>query len=121
MTKILIVDDDADIRTLLAVRLKAAGYASAFATDAVTAIGVARKETPDVILLDLGLPGGSGLTVIERLDAIASLATIPVIVVSASDPGIDESAAIAAKGHVFISKPIDMDRLLHAIRIAAGD
>ena len=61
--KILIIEDDKDLLRGLNVRLRATGYNIVFATDAVTAISVARKEDPDVILLDLGLPCGDGFTV----------------------------------------------------------
>jgi DNA-binding response OmpR family regulator len=121
MAKILIVEDDADIRTLLATRLKIAGYEPAFATDTPTALGIARKEQPDLILLDLGLPGGNGLVVLERLRSIAPLATIPVIVVSARDPYTHEARLLAAGARAFIRKPIDTDELLAAIRDALGE
>jgi DNA-binding response OmpR family regulator len=121
MAKILIVEDDADIRMLLATRLKSAGYESAFATDASTALGIARKEQPDLILLDLGLPGGNGLVVLERLRSIASLSTIPVVVVSARDPYTHEQPLLAAGAYAFLTKPIDTDRLLAAIRGALGE
>ena len=57
--KILIIDDDSDIRLGLNVRLRASGYTTAFAADGVSAIRMARKERPCLILLDLGLPPGT--------------------------------------------------------------
>jgi CheY-like chemotaxis protein len=118
MAKILIVEDDLDIRNLLTRLLRSAGHVPAVATDAVTAIGIARKEQPDVILLDLGLPGGNGLVVMERLQSIAPLSTIPVIVVSASDPATYGSLA-AAGARAFVRKPIDTTELLSAIADAS--
>jgi DNA-binding response OmpR family regulator len=119
--KILIVEDDADIRRLLQLRLRTQQYESAFAGDAVTALTIARKEQPDLILLDLGLPGGDGFVVLERLQQLAPLAGIPVIVVSARDPSASRERALAAGAVAFLPKPIDMDDLFGAVRDALGE
>ena len=58
LKKILLVDDDPDVRLAMHVRLKANGYDTCFASDALSSIAEARKQQPDVIILDLGLPGG---------------------------------------------------------------
>ena len=112
--KILIVDDEPDIRELLNVMLRKRGYDTAFAADAISAVSVARKETPDLILLDLGLPGGEGFLVLERLRAIASLGWVPVIVVSAKGESSAQTA-LDAGAKAYFSKPIDLDQLLAAI------
>jgi two-component system, OmpR family, alkaline phosphatase synthesis response regulator PhoP len=65
--KILIVDDDQDIRRLLAHRLKNEGFETAFAGDAIAAVNAARKTEPDLILLDLGLPAGDGRVVVAAV------------------------------------------------------
>lgn len=83
---ILIVDDPADARLVLSARLNAHHAHVVFAADALQAMSVARTERPDVILLDLSLPGGNGSLVLQRLNAHTSLARIPVIIVSAEDP-----------------------------------
>jgi DNA-binding response OmpR family regulator len=119
--KILIVEDDADIRQLINLRLRAQNYETAFASDAITAMSVARKESPDLILLDLGLPGGDGFVIMERMKAIASLAATPVIVVTARDPATSRERALTAGAHAFIQKPIDMGELSAAIASALGD
>jgi CheY-like chemotaxis protein len=120
VTKILVIDDDADIRRLLKIRLGNEGYETAFAWDAVTALTIARKESPDLIVLDLGLPGGDGYVVMERLQTLAPFAMIPIVVLSARpvDPNAEKS--IAAGATAFVKKPIDMDTLLAAIRDALG-
>ena len=119
--KILIVEDDADIRQLINLRLRAQNYETAFASDAITAMSVARKEVPDLILLDLGLPGGDGFVIMERMKAIASLAATPVIVVTARDPATSRERALTAGAHAFIQKPIDMTELSSAIASALGE
>jgi CheY-like chemotaxis protein len=82
--KILIVEDDPDVRQGMYVRLKANHYDVFFAVDALSSMAEARKHEPDLIILDLGLPAGDGFVVMERLKGIAFLAVIPVIVVSRS-------------------------------------
>ena len=118
--KILIVEDDADIRQLINLRLRARSYDTAFASDAITAMTVARKESPDLILLDLGLPGGDGFLIMERMKAIASLSAVPVIVITASDPATTRDRALAAGAQAFLTKPIDMAELTDAVERALG-
>jgi two-component system KDP operon response regulator KdpE len=81
--KILIIDDDQPLLLGLTARLKANGYSVVCATDAVSAVAVARKEVPDLVILDLGLPAGDGFLVLERLRGLTDLVATPVIVLSA--------------------------------------
>ncbi len=118
--KILIVDDDNDIRRGLNIRLRASHYATVFAGDGVGAISTARRERPDLILLDLGLPAGDGFQVLERLKLNTELAHIPVIVVSARDPEANEKRAMKAGASAYFQKPADDDALLAAIASALG-
>jgi two-component system response regulator MtrA len=118
--KILIVDDDQDIRRLLGIRLKSRGYEPFFAGDAISAVNQARKEHPDLILLDLMLPAGDGYLVMERLKAMPALEGIPVIVVSARDPVAEEERFIQSGADTFFRKPFDYDELRTAIELALG-
>jgi DNA-binding response OmpR family regulator len=119
--KILIVDDDPDIRHGLHVRLKANHYDTFFAADALSSMAAARKHEPDLIILDLGLPAGDGFVVMERLKLIPSLAVIPVIVVSARDVSANKERALKAGAKAFLQKPVDDAELLAVIRKALGD
>lgn len=119
--KILVVDDDEVTRRVLDRRLRAANYETAFAFDAISAISAARNEQPDLILLDLGLPAGDGLLVMERLAAMPSLAGIPVIVVSAWDAELNRERVLDAGARAFVEKPFDEDELLGIIRTALGE
>ena len=65
--KILIIEDDQDLRRGLNLRLRASNYETAFGSDAVMALSIAKKEELDLIPLDLGLPGGDGFLVLERM------------------------------------------------------
>ena len=113
--KVLIIEDDADIRGLLNLRLRQHAYETAFATDGLTAVAVARREEPDLILLDLGLPAGDGFTVMERMKSIASLAVVPVVVITARDATMNYERAVGAGAAAFVQKPIDFDQLIATI------
>lgn len=113
--KILIIDDDADIRIGLNARLKASGFDTSFAEDGVSALTVARREKPDLIILDLGLPGGDGFVVLKRLKSNTELAMVPVVIFSAREPGENEKRALEAGAHAFFQKPADNDELIGTI------
>src|ERR1700732_3902299 len=119
--KILIVDDDPDIRQGMNVRLKANHYDTFFAADALTSMVEARKHEPDLIILDLGLPAGDGFVVMERLKKIPSLAVVPIIVVSARDVRANQERALKAGAKAFLQKPVDDAELLAVIRQALGE
>jgi DNA-binding response OmpR family regulator len=120
MAKILIVDDDQDIRQLLGHRLKARGYEAVFAGDAIAAVNQARKEKPDLILLDLAMPAGDGYVVMERIKAMPALEGTPVIIVSARDPLSEEQRLLTSGADAFFRKPFDYEELLTAISRALG-
>ena len=116
--KILLVDDDKDVLRALSMRLKANGYGVVFAGDGIAAVSVARNEVPDVIILDIGLPGGDGFTVMERLGSILPVAQVPVIILTARDISGNEARARAAGAIAFLQKPVDNDVLLETIQEA---
>jgi DNA-binding response OmpR family regulator len=118
---ILIIDDDPDVRLSFNVRLKANHYNVVFAGDGVAAISEARKHTPDLIILDLGLPAGDGFSVLERLKSNLTLSSIPVIVVSARDRNENRERALKAGARAFLQKPVDNARILSVIRQALGE
>ncbi|MGA3196187.1 MAG: response regulator [Terriglobales bacterium] len=119
--KILIVDDNADIRLGMHLRLKANHYQTFFAADAPSAVAEARKNQPDLIVLDLGLPAGDGFTVMENLRQIPLLATIPVIVVSARDGLANQKRVYEAGAKAFLQKPLNDAELLAVIRQALAE
>ena len=119
--KILIVDDDPDVRLGMHVRLKANNYDTFFAGDAFSSMVEARKREPDLIILDLGLPAGDGFLVMERLKQIPALAVIPIIVVSARDVRANQERAVKAGAKAFLQKPVDDAELLAVIRRTLGE
>jgi DNA-binding response OmpR family regulator len=116
--KILIVDDDPDIREGMHVRLKYNGYDTCFATDAASCILAAGDEEPDLIILDLGLPAGDGFLAMEHLKAHPKLGLIPIIVVSARDARANQERATHAGAKAYLQKPVDNAEFLAVIREA---
>jgi DNA-binding response OmpR family regulator len=114
--KILIVDDDPDLRRALKIRLRANHYDTVQASDGYSAIAMAQKEQPNLIILDLGLPAGDGFVVLERLQKSDALSEIPVIVLTARDPQSNEQQTLAAGATAFFQKPADNNELLDVIR-----
>lgn len=114
--KILIVDDNEDLSKGLRIILRAHDYVTAVAADGVSAISQAKSEKPDLILLDLGLPAGDGFKVMERLSNIESLASIPIVVLSAKDAATNKERALKAGARAFLQKPPDNAELLGSIK-----
>jgi len=118
--KIMIVDDDKDFVQILQLRLAASGYDVVFAMDGVSAISVARRENPDVILVDIGLPAGDGFSVIERLAVIEEFTFTPIIVITGKDPSAVHRRATLAGAKAVLLKPVNEEKLLTTIRSALG-
>jgi two-component system KDP operon response regulator KdpE len=119
--KILIIDDDQHLLLGLATRLKANGYGVVSATDAISAIAVARAEAPDLVILDLGLPAGDGFLVFERMRGLTDLMATPIIVLSARDPAKNKKRALDSGAVAFFQKPPNNREFLTAIRQALGE
>jgi DNA-binding response OmpR family regulator len=118
--KILVVDDDQDLLMGLGMRLRAHGYGVITAADSYTALATVRRERPDLMILDLGLPAGDGFLVMERLQSIGELTNLPVIVLSARDPIGNRDRAHKLGARAYFKKPADNRRLLEAIDDALG-
>jgi DNA-binding response OmpR family regulator len=114
--KILIVDDDPDLRRAMKIRLRANYYDTVHASDGYSAMAMAQKERPDLIILDLGLPAGDGFGVLKRLQDTDTLSNIPVIVLTARSPQFNEQRALLAGASAFFQKPADNRELLDVIR-----
>ena len=119
--KILIVDDDKDLRLAMSIRLRASGYEIALASDTISAMSVAQKERPDLVLLDVNMPGGNGFMVMERFRMITHLAAMPIIILTGGDPIIFNEKAFSLGAADFFEKPADNDALLASIKRALGE
>lgn len=116
--KILIVEDDRDLVSGLCIRLKANHYDTVFAYDGDSAVELARRESPDLILLDLGLPGCDGYAVMTNMKAFAELADTPVIILTARQKMRDKLRAMDSGALYFFEKPFDNEDLLAVISSA---
>jgi len=112
--KILVVEDDADISLGYKLFLQV-HYEVFFAIEARGAVREALRIQPNLIILDLGLPGEDGFVALEKFKENPSLAGIPVIVVSGRDPAANKDRALEAGAKVFISKPWNNRDLLATI------
>ncbi len=113
--KIMVVDDDPDLRQALSLRLRANQFDTINVCDGYSAIAMAQKEKPHLIILDLGLPAGDGFAVLKNLQQYPALAGIPVIVLTARDPEANERRTIEAGATAFFQKPADNEELLGVI------
>ena len=114
--KIMVVDDDPEMRLALQIRLKANNYQVSTAADGISAISEIRRVMPDLVLLDLGLPAGDGFTVLERLKANPAFESIPVIVISGRDRLLNRERSEKAGAIQFMQKPVRHAELLQTIR-----
>jgi two-component system KDP operon response regulator KdpE len=115
MTRVLVVDDEPQILRGLRTNLAARGYTVDTAPDGEGALDVAARHRPDVVILDLGLPGIDGLDVIRGL---RTWGTMPIIVLSAREQEPDKIAALDAGADDFVTKPFGMGELLARLRAA---
>ncbi len=114
--KIMVVDDDPDLRQALSLRLRANNFDTVNVCDGYSAIAMAQKEKPHLIILDLGLPAGDGFAVLKNLRRYPMLAEIPVIVLTARDPETNEKRTLESGAIAFFQKPVDNEELLGVIR-----
>jgi two-component system KDP operon response regulator KdpE len=111
--RILIVDDDAQILKALRINLAARGYDVSLARSGPEALDVAARVKPELVLLDLGLPGFSGIQVIEGL---RGWTTVPILVVSGRSDSADKVDALDAGADDYVTKPFAIDELLARVR-----
>lgn len=121
MTKVLIVEDNALNLRLFSEVLRCEGLSVATATNGTDALSTAQTERPDVILLDIQMPGLSGFEVLDRLRRDDHLARVPVIAVTAFAARGDQRRVNAHGFDGYLAKPIVGDALIDAVRaVLAG-
>lgn len=118
MKRILIIDDDRDLLEGLNLLFGSHGYHVTLAMDALSAVSLALKARPDVILLDLSLPGGDGYLVMERLRLHRPLSHIPIIILTGRDASVNQRRALKEGAKAFFQKPFDNGQLVAAVEEA---
>jgi two-component system KDP operon response regulator KdpE len=118
--KVLVVEDDRDLMRWMGEQLTASGYQVISAGDGASAIMIAQKQRPYVIVLDIGLPGADGLMVMKRLKSLIPLSGIPVIVLTGKPLSPHQEDTLKSQAYTMLRKPVDMEELQAAIRSALG-
>jgi two-component system, OmpR family, KDP operon response regulator KdpE len=115
MTRILVVDDDPQLLRALRINLRARQYSVDLAPDGATAITLAARCPPDLVILDLGLPDMDGIEVVH---ALRGWSAAPIVVLSVRSAQGEKVAALDAGADDYVTKPFGMDELLARIRSA---
>jgi DNA-binding response OmpR family regulator len=118
--KLLIAEDDRALALLLSTRLREKGWVVDLAQDAMQALMFAMRSVPDAIMLDIAMPGGSGIDALKRLKRSAKTSQIPVVVLSGSIEAKDEPNDLASGAAAFMRKPPDIDALNDILRRLVG-
>jgi two-component system KDP operon response regulator KdpE len=113
MTRILVVDDEPQILRALGTNLRARGYDVELAPTGEAALTIAARKHPDLVILDLGLPGIDGTEVIRGLRGWTA---VPIIVLTVREAEADKVAALDAGADDYVTKPFGMDELLARLR-----
>jgi two-component system KDP operon response regulator KdpE len=112
---VLVVEDEASIRRALEINLEAQGYRVVLAVDGPSALQLAARHHPDLVLLDLGLPGLDGTAVIE---GVRGWSTVPIVVLSARDAEQEKVRALDLGADDYVTKPFGVDEVLARVRAA---
>jgi len=118
---ILIVDDEMSNTQLFGMMLELEGYRPVAASDAPTALEALHQQTPDLMIVDVMLPGASGLDLCRKVRNELGLADLPIVIVSAKSQLADVQAGVAAGATVYLTKPVTKAELLGAVRQAMGE
>jgi two-component system phosphate regulon response regulator PhoB len=113
--KILVVDDERDLVELIALNLQRSGYEYLVAHDGNTGLEMARKQSPDLIVLDLMMPGMSGQDVAARLKGDPATATIPILMLTAKSEETDIIVGLSMGADDYVTKPFSMKVLMARI------
>jgi two-component system phosphate regulon response regulator PhoB len=112
---ILIADDEPNIRQLVAFTLRRRGYTILEAGDGTSALTLIREQIPDLVILDVMMPGLTGIAVVQRLAAEPATAAIPVILLSAKGQGVEIEEGLASGARLYLVKPFSPRELAERV------
>jgi DNA-binding response OmpR family regulator len=119
--KVLVVDDEILIRETVRLALEHAGLAASSVSDPAQALTVLKAERPDLVLLDLYMPGFDGRELLRAMKADAALKSIPVLLFSSSNEAVDIVTGLDGGAVDYLAKPVDADTLVAKInKILSG-
>jgi DNA-binding response OmpR family regulator len=121
VAKIMIVDDERELVRALTLRFKSAGFDVVHSGDGVTAMQIAIREQPDAIVLDIGLPGGDGHMVAERLRENSKTMSIPIVYLTARNSQRDMRRANQLGAAGYIMKPFKAESLVSLVSSLVGN
>jgi DNA-binding response OmpR family regulator len=112
---VLVVDDDEDVRDLVTFKLQMAGYRTVTAADGCTALTLIGEERPDLVVMDIAMPGMDGLSVCYRMHADPATAEIPVIMLSGMVSETDVDLAFVSGAEEYMPKPVNTSELVRRV------
>jgi len=116
MSKILIVDDEQDIVELIAYNLEKEGFSTIKAYDGVSVFNVITTKKPDLLILDLMLPGMNGLDICKKIRANPATADLPIIMLTAKGDELDKIIGLEIGADDYITKPFSVKELVARVR-----
>ena len=115
-SKILIVDDDVGIRMLLSKFLQRQGFETLVAEDGLEGVELAKKNHPDLIMLDVVMPRMDGLTAARLIKFYKPLSEVPIVFLTAKDADKEIELAQEARAEVYITKPFDVRQVIEVVK-----
>jgi DNA-binding response OmpR family regulator len=127
--KILVADDNKVILKAVKQVLESNGYQVVTAADGASVVNIVDREIPDLILLDILFPPDAmdvgmhwdGFAIMRWLRNMSEAKTVPIIIISGTEPGKYEALSLAAGAQAFLHKPLDMGELIATVRLALGE
>lgn len=121
MKTILLADDDEDVRNVIRMRLQNLPFSLLEVADGQAALAKAKRERPDLVILDWNMPGMTGIEVMAALQQDPVTAHIPVIMMTGKDDHVDQARGIRLGAIAYLVKPFSPQELLQKVQAALGE